>query len=309
MPDLSVTIVLPSGGARTAEVPDDVMVKDLLAELVALLELPVIGPDGRPMGYRLDSKALGRELQEDETLAEAHVPEEDRLILTADITAGGVSVEQSPRMRRMRADYEHMRELEGRTSLISFEAHSVRPNLPPERYIVTYRCKSIIGVNKRNEPKFGEHHQVEIYLHSQYPQRWPGLKWLTPIWHPNINHINGSVCIDAAWWTAARSLDRLVLMLGEMLQYKNFHDDPTQPPFPWDPEAARWCRDYRAKHPEAFPVDKRELMRPERVKIHAEDDSGKPSKSAKSKTSKGRVKTSGRKSKKPKIKKPRVKLK
>ena len=79
-----------------------------------------------------------------------------------------------------------------------------------------------------------EHHQVEIYLHNQYPQRWPGLKWLTPIWHPNINHLNGSVCIDAAWWTASRSLDRLVIMLGEMVQYKNFHDDPTQPPFPWD---------------------------------------------------------------------------
>ena len=36
-----------------------------------------------------DSKALGRELTEDETLDSALVPEEDRLILTADITAGG----------------------------------------------------------------------------------------------------------------------------------------------------------------------------------------------------------------------------
>jgi hypothetical protein len=40
------------------------------------------------MGYRLDSKGLGRELQEDETLAEAGVPEEDRLMITADVTAG-----------------------------------------------------------------------------------------------------------------------------------------------------------------------------------------------------------------------------
>jgi ubiquitin-protein ligase len=297
MSDLTVTIVLPSGGARTAEVPDDVMVKDLLAELIALLELPSIGPDGRPMGYRLDSKALGRELQEEETLASAHVPSEDRLILTTDITAGAISVEKSPRMRRLRADYERMRELEGRTSLINFEAQSVRPNLPPERYIVTFRCKSIVGVNKRGEPKYGNQHQVEVYLHNQYPQRWPGLKWLTPIWHPNINHINGSVCIDAAWWTAARSLDRLIVMLGEMLQYKNFHDDPTKPPFPWDPEAARWCREYRTKHPDAFPVDKRELLRPERVKIHDSKSKTTASKKVRSKSSK------------PKIKKSRVRLK
>jgi ubiquitin-protein ligase len=294
MPDLTVTIVMPSGGARMADVPDDVAVGELLGELVALLELPTVGPDGRPMGYRLDSKALGRELTEDETLAEALVPEEDRLILTADITAGKVSVAKSPRMRRLRNDYERMRELDARSSLISFEAQSVRKGVPPEKYVVSYRCKSIIGVTKQGNPKFGSNHQVEIYLHNQYPQRWPGLKWLSPIWHPNINHINGSVCIDAAWWTAARSLDRLVVMMGEMLQYKNFHDDPTKPPFPWDPEAARWCRAYRQKHPNAFPVDKRELLRPERVKILDE---------------KTATKGTSKSGKKPKIKKPKVKLK
>lgn len=88
MSDLSVTVVLPSGGSRTAELPDDVAVKELLPELTTSLELPVTGPDGRPMSYRLDSKALGRELKEDETLAQAGIPREDRLMMTADVTAG-----------------------------------------------------------------------------------------------------------------------------------------------------------------------------------------------------------------------------
>jgi len=267
MPDLNVTIVLPSGGARTADVPDDVSVHDLLTELTSLLKLPTVGPDGRPMYYRLDSKALGRELKDEETLASAGVLENDRLMLTADITAGAVGLNQNPRMRRLRADYELMKELVARSDLISFETKAARSNLPPETYIVTFKCKSIVDVDRQGNPKLGARHQVEIYLHNQYPQRWPGMKWLTPIWHPNINHLNGSVCIDAAWWTASRSLDRLVVMLGEMLQYKNFHDDPTQPPFPWDPEAARWCREYRKGHPDAFPVDERELLRPERVKL------------------------------------------
>lgn len=267
MADLPVTIVLPNGSARQAEVPDDIALRDIVPELVSLLQLPTVGPDGRPMGYRLDSKALGRELGEEETLDEAGVPPEDRLILTADITAGAVSVEQSPRMRRLRGDHDLMQELAARSDLIEFRAKSARRGLPPERYIVTYKCKGIVGVDRIGKPKFGSRHQVEIYLHSQYPQRWPGMKWLTPVWHPNINHLNGSVCIDAAWWTASRSLDRLVIMIGEMVQYKNFHDDPTKPPFPWDPEAARWCRAYRAKHPQVFPVDNRELLRPERVKI------------------------------------------
>jgi ubiquitin-protein ligase len=278
MPDLNVTIVLPSGGARNADVPDDVQVHDLLTELTSLLKLPTVGPDGRPMYYRLDSKALGRELKEDETLASAGVPPDDRLMLTADITAGAkpISVNQSPRMRRLRADYELMKELAARSDLISFNTKSARANLPPETYIVTFKCKSIIDVDRQGKPKFGSHHQVEIYLHNQYPQRWPGMKWLTPIWHPNINHLNGSVCIDAAWWTASRSLDRLVVMLGEMLEYKNFHDDPTKPPFPWDPEAARWCREYRKSHPGTFPVDERELLRPERVKLKPAQAKPKP---------------------------------
>jgi len=61
-----------------------------------------------------------------------------------------------------------------------------------------------------------------------------------------------------------------------MVQYKNFHDDPTKPPFPWDPEAARWCQGYRKKHIKAFPVDQRELLRPERVKIRKQVKQAKP---------------------------------
>lgn len=88
MAEINVTLVLPSGGSRNAEVPDDVPMKDLIPELATSLELPTTGPDGRPVSYRLDSKALGRELQEEETLSSAGVPVDDRLMVTADVTAG-----------------------------------------------------------------------------------------------------------------------------------------------------------------------------------------------------------------------------
>ena len=88
MADVPVTVVLPAGGSRTAEVPNDVPVRELLPELTSSLQLPTTGPDGRPMSYRVDSKALGRELREDETLQAAGVPQNDRLMLTSDVTAG-----------------------------------------------------------------------------------------------------------------------------------------------------------------------------------------------------------------------------
>lgn len=267
MADIATTIVLPNGGTRRADMPDDVPIRDLIEELTSLLELPTVGPDGRPMGYRVDSKALGRELREDETLAKAGIPSDDRLMITTDITAGAISVNSNPRTRRLRKDFELIQELDSRSDLIHVQAKQEKAGMPPERYIITYKCKGIIGIDNKGNPKIGEKHQVEIYLHSQYPQRWPGMKWLTPIWHPNINHANGSVCIDAAWWSASRSLDRLVIMLGEMVQFKNFHDDPTKAPYPWDMEAATWCRQFRKTHPKYFPLDKRELLRPERVKI------------------------------------------
>jgi len=271
MADLSVIVVLPAGGARTAEMPDDVPIRELVPELVSVLELPTTGPDGRLMGYRLDSKALGRELRESESLASAGVPQNDRIMITADVTAGANRslIALTPRFRRLHADYERMLALKAQSDIIDFQVVEAKPGFPPEKYIVTFKCKSIIGIDGHGNPRFGEEHQVAIYLHNEYPQRWPGLKWLTPIWHPNIKGSNGSVCIDAAWWTAARSLDRLVVMLGEMAQWKNYHDDPTKPPFPWDAEAARWSMQYRRTHPGCYPVDRRELLRPERVKLNA----------------------------------------
>lgn len=86
--DLSVTIVLPSGGIRAAEVPTDVPVKELIPALAMALALPATGPDGRPAYYRLASQALGRELRDDETLASAGVPGGDRLTVIADVITG-----------------------------------------------------------------------------------------------------------------------------------------------------------------------------------------------------------------------------
>jgi len=48
-------MVEPAGGNA-----DDVPVGELIVELTSLLQLPTVGPDGRPMGYRIDSKALGK---------------------------------------------------------------------------------------------------------------------------------------------------------------------------------------------------------------------------------------------------------
>ena len=111
MPDLTVTIVMPSGGARVAEIPDDVSVHDLLTELTSLLKLPTVGPDGRPMYYRLDSKALGRELKDEETLNSAAYRKTIAMMLNGGHYGWSDRPGPESRMRRLRVDYELMQEL------------------------------------------------------------------------------------------------------------------------------------------------------------------------------------------------------
>src|SRR5258708_19565490 len=145
MPDLNVTVVLPSGGARTAEVPDDVIVKDLMVEFGSWVELGVTGAEGRSMTYGIDSKALGRELKDDETLSTAGIPNNDRLMLSTDITAGAGSgaVSESPRMRRLRADQELMQDMLGRTNMISLYTHTPIHIFPTLHNTMTFRSISI----------------------------------------------------------------------------------------------------------------------------------------------------------------------
>ena len=77
-------------GTRSQQVaaPDDVPVGRLLVVLVDRLNLPLNSPDGQIMSYKLHQKRTGRQLLDDETLAEAQVRGGEELRLQPEITAG-----------------------------------------------------------------------------------------------------------------------------------------------------------------------------------------------------------------------------
>ncbi len=82
--------VVDATGNKTEEVtvPETVAAGRIVGKLVQLLQLPSAGPDGQPLSYKFHHKQSGRQISDNETLAEACVGENDVLRLVAEITAG-----------------------------------------------------------------------------------------------------------------------------------------------------------------------------------------------------------------------------
>jgi len=82
--------VVDATGNKTEEVsvPENVAAGRIVGKLVELLQLPVSGPDGQPLSYKFHHKQSGRQINDNETLEDAGVKQDDVLRLVAEITAG-----------------------------------------------------------------------------------------------------------------------------------------------------------------------------------------------------------------------------
>jgi uncharacterized ubiquitin-like protein YukD len=86
---LNLTITDVTGSKeQSAAVPGDAPVIRVIAKLIELMQLPLTGPDGQPLSYRFHHRGSGRQLRDDDTLAQAGVTDGDTLRLVAEITAG-----------------------------------------------------------------------------------------------------------------------------------------------------------------------------------------------------------------------------
>jgi LysM repeat protein len=72
---------------QKGSLPDNVPVGRLLEKLITMLELPATGPDNAPMSYRMIHKTSGNTLNEQQTLKQAGVKEDDQLRIQPEITA------------------------------------------------------------------------------------------------------------------------------------------------------------------------------------------------------------------------------
>lgn len=154
------------------------------------------------------------------------------------------------RSRRLTAEFQRLQVIHNRRGLIAIEDSR---GTPPDFYVIRYMCRGILRIED-GKPVYGNTHRVLIQLTSSFPTTQPLMRWLTPLFHPNVSEGGEAVCVGS--WFPAKTLDQLVLMLGEMIQYKNYasHD-------PLRVDASLWAM--QNKH--LLPVDNRLLLDPTRI--------------------------------------------
>jgi len=173
------------------------------------------------------------------------------------------------REARLRIQQARLMQLAEHSDLIAVEAVDVLPGWPAEKYIATYTCRGIARINSNREPEYSDLHRLEIYLTADYPNEEPRLKFLTPIWHPNVSAMEPrKVCTNQSenWWLS-KDLDELVTNIGELVQYKRYHAK-WEDPFPLDRAVATWVLEYAEPNhilSKTKPVDARPLLRPYRI--------------------------------------------
>jgi uncharacterized ubiquitin-like protein YukD len=73
---------------QEVELPDDAPVNRIIAVLLEKMCLPQNGPDGQPLSYKFHHKASGKQLLDDQCLADVGAKEGDVLRLQPEISAG-----------------------------------------------------------------------------------------------------------------------------------------------------------------------------------------------------------------------------
>jgi ubiquitin-protein ligase len=153
---------------------------------------------------------------------------------------------QSPRIRRLRNDLAALARLRSESSVFRFTSQGS----PPTQYVVSFQGRSLW--RDRGKVKTLDIHRVEIKLGSSYPRTIPEIRWVTPIYHPNISEI-GMVCLGGygTHWVPSVQLDELCVMLWDMARYHNYDIRS-----PYNRDAALWVANQTAI---LFPTDQRPL--------------------------------------------------
>jgi len=152
---------------------------------------------------------------------------------------------KNPFYKRLAKDHLSMFELD--SEIIEWEVVETRsPMKIPCVYHIHFLFKSITSIRADKTPEFGFKHTARVTFPPRYPIEAPELYMQTDVWHPNVKSdgkYKGRICGNTKGFGLGFDLYLLIIRIGEILQYKQYHAENT-PPFPEDIHAARWVMEY-----------------------------------------------------------------
>lgn len=149
------------------------------------------------------------------------------------------------RIRRLHAEYERLKVM-----MDGYQYASIIETFgsPPEKYMVEYHVKGLTEVN--GEMCEREVHRAEITLGPAYPKEMPRCVMLTPVFHPNIDHL--AVCTEDIG-SAGQTLDQIVVFIAELISFQAYNLQS-----PRNGDAARWTTENQSR----IPIDNANLFPP-----------------------------------------------
>jgi ubiquitin-protein ligase len=136
----------------------------------------------------------------------------------------------SVRIRRLFAEHERLKVVFANHERIRIVEAVGRP---PDRYVVEYHVKGL--VEERDEIRERDVHRAEITLGADYPREMPRCVMLTPVFHPNIDHL--AICTEDIG-SAGQTLDETIIFIAEMISYQAYNLQS-----PRNGDAARWTQE------------------------------------------------------------------
>jgi hypothetical protein len=93
-------------------------------------------------------------------------------------------VDQQLRRDRLQADREALAALAAASTIFSFSADGD----PADRYTLSYRGKGLARQpSSASQIVPIELHEIDLRMPYAYPTSPPDIRWLTPLWHPNVS--------------------------------------------------------------------------------------------------------------------------
>jgi ubiquitin-protein ligase len=220
----------PAGNAYRAEALSTTHVRDVLNDFTEERGWPTRGIDGRPQ--RVVAELVDREdptrserLRGDQTLHDAGVRDGDTMRVLPESVAAAVHPHE--RLRALVVDHREVQAMAAddpqRIEVRTNSSHA------PTYYEFTLRYTGVTLGD--HGPELTDEHRVEILLPADYPMVAPVVRWLTPIFHPNIvpNHVpdssaRGTVCLGvlAERYIPGLGLAYIVRMLIDIVCYRNY---------------------------------------------------------------------------------------